>query len=426
MKDFLKKFKEDESGQSLIEILIALTIGVILIGAASTAVVTVLQSGSASEKQQTGAVLAQDYTEKSRAIAGSDWHSLDDLEKSSSTLYHFGISTSSAVIIFEGSEGVVSSDIREDIVGYWGLDEASSTTVYDKSSSGNNGTLTGTSASSNCKVGDCIEFTGGSDQIKLDNEIVLSKEGATLAWWAKPDSTADMGVFKDFSSSPYREIETKTNQIFAETDTNCNYFNFNNFTKDTNWTFYTIVFNNSRAYLYLDGNFISEADSYGTDGCSGSGAGSLISDFTLGRVGVGAYSNNYDGLIDDIRVYDRALSATEIDNMHNSSFFNRSFYVEDVCRTNDSNYEIAGTKPCDSGEVEDPSTVKITVLVTWESDDAEFIVEDYITRWRNRTFPQTDWSGGSGSDGPFTNPTNTYSTSTNISTSTGGIQIEGI
>lgn len=45
---------------------------------------------------------------------------------------------------------------------------------------------------------------------------------------------------------------------------------------------------------------------------------------------------------------------------------------------------------------DDPSTQKVTVYVTWGSNDS-FSVSDYFFRWKNKICNQTDWSGGVGS-----------------------------
>ncbi|MEX0690009.1 MAG: hypothetical protein WD095_01050, partial [Candidatus Paceibacterota bacterium] len=135
-----------------------------------------------------------------------------------------------------------------------------------------------------------------------------------------------------------------------------------------------------------------------------------------------------EGKIDDVRIYDRALSADEVHSIYNSVAFRRHFYVENVCRTNNASYEIDGVTPCDIGSVKDPNTLKVTVVVEWDIPGGtnQFEVSDYLTRWRNRTYNQTDWSGSAGEDGPYSSPTSNYSTSTNIESSSGSIKVEGI
>jgi hypothetical protein len=90
----------------------------------------------------------------------------------------------------------------------------------------------------------------------------------------------------------------------------------------------------------------------------------------------------------------------------------RSFYVEDVSRNPstqniESAYNIAN---------DDPSTQKITINIAWPNADP-ITSNEYITRWRNRTCAQSDWSGGGGG-AVGTCPNNTYDSSSNINAGT--------
>lgn len=435
MNNFFKKIKSDETGQSLIEILIALTIGAILIGAASTAVVTVLQSGTTSQRQQTSTVLAQDYIEKVRSFASSDWHNLYNLQKTSSTVYQFQASSSETVAV-EGVEGVIDNDIRGGLAGYWSLDEASSTVVHDKSGTGNNGIINGATATStdNCRVGRCYYFDNDSINISNDSTIDFgnSDDFTMTAWTRKEEDPSDgnvVGIFGKRSSNDrfgidyYFEGDDIRAGIRNDTDGQQS-FGVTPENSLLNWNHITFVYESEQPEgmkLYLNGNLVATSSNVGFSDFSSNADLEIGSDF-----GLGGTIRNFIGYIDDVRIYDRVLMGSDIEHLYNSAVFERYFYVENVCRTSDADYELAGVHPCDPGETDDPSTQKVTVVVNW-GDTGEFIVDDYITRWRNRTFPQTDWSGGSGSEGPFTEPTNEYSTSTDIATSTpGSIKVEGI
>ena len=57
--------------------------------------------------------------------------------------------------------------------------------------------------------------------------------------------------------------------------------------------------------LYINANLIV------TDGCSGTGSGTT----RIGEHSAGGRA--FNGLIDDVRIYDRALSASEIERLYN-------------------------------------------------------------------------------------------------------------
>ena len=83
-------------------------------------------------------------------------------------------------------------------------------------------------------------------------------------------------------------------------------------------------------------------------------------------------------------------------------------------------------EPGDSYIADDPSTQKITVIVTWP-ENRSISRSQYLTRSRNKVFNQTDWSGGANQEGPINSENNQFTSSTNInySSSTGSIKIQG-
>ncbi|MDI6820738.1 MAG: type II secretion system protein [Patescibacteria group bacterium] len=81
-----------------------------------------------------------------------------------------------------------------------------------------------------------------------------------------------------------------------------------------------------------------------------------------------------------------------------------------------------------SGGTNDPSTQKISVSTEWLGQGKIGVVKlvDYVTRWKNAFFRQTDWSVGPGISTPLNEPSNNFSTSTNIDFSeVGSIKLKG-
>ena len=91
----------------------------------------------------------------------------------------------------------------------------------------------------------------------------------------------------------------------------------------------------------------------------------------------------------------------------NSFPFSRYFYIE--------NAERDGGGAIGSG-TDDPSTQKATVVVSYNISGSERTITEsfYLTRWRNNSLRQTDWSGGSGQEGPITSPNNKFSSFVNV------------
>ncbi len=99
------------------------------------------------------------------------------------------------------------------------------------------------------------------------------------------------------------------------------------------------------------------------------------------------------------------------------------FYVEDVGRN------VSGDI-VSSGGTDDPSTQKITVITTWTNIGggmSEVKLVDYITRWQNTVFHQTDWVGGlDGGRLPIEAPDDKFANSDNVDSSNSGlIKLQG-
>jgi type II secretory pathway pseudopilin PulG len=100
--------------------------------------------------------------------------------------------------------------------------------------------------------------------------------------------------------------------------------------------------------------------------------------------------------------------------------FTKSFYIENVLRDVDD-------KIVASDGIDDPSTQKITVNVTWLTDQS-FKIVGYLIRSRNVSALFSDWSAGPGLEGPYTILADTakgFSFSTNIDyqPESGGVEL---
>jgi len=98
--------------------------------------------------------------------------------------------------------------------------------------------------------------------------------------------------------------------------------------------------------------------------------------------------------------------------------FTRYLYVNNVER--DGNNAVVA-----SSGTNDPATQEIIVTVTW-SGGTGITLSEYISRYRNFVFRQSDWSGGDNESGVLTVSKSTYASSTGVATSTAGeIKLNG-
>lgn len=100
----------------------------------------------------------------------------------------------------------------------------------------------------------------------------------------------------------------------------------------------------------------------------------------------------------------------------NSIQYTRSFYLDDVYRSTSTGNIIS------SGGYYDPSTIKVTVKVQWPVAGGTqlFTKAEYLSRYLNDIYTQTDWSGGAVGEASTSAATTSFATSSGIDAGTAG------
>ncbi|MCP6719930.1 MAG: prepilin-type N-terminal cleavage/methylation domain-containing protein [Patescibacteria group bacterium] len=204
-------------------------------------------------------------------------------------------------------QGKITTRLETGVVGYWHFDEATSTKSYDSSGFGNTGTLTNGptwQTSSNCKAGECLSFDGVNDYIQLGASQPYA-DAVTVSAWVFHNSTSDWDDIV---------VGGCGNVLFGFSNNNlafggqCN-DPFNPITYTTNingaWHYVVGTYDSSIAVLYVDGSAVASSTKSGS-----------FSVFTP-RIGGEGATENFNGRIDEVRIYNRALSAEEILNHYN-------------------------------------------------------------------------------------------------------------
>ena len=194
----------------------------------------------------------------------------------------------------------------------------------DLSIYGNNGTArSGAAYSSAGVVGGCYRFDATNGLIFTDEDITagLEEKSFTISAWIKADSDRSNFVVshKDVTadevrltakSISYDDDSQGTVAASATTDT-----------EDGNWHHLVGTADANDLKIYVDGALEDTGD------ISGSGSLTLSDVIVIGGRRFRADLNTwkapghttyFDGSIDQVRIYDRALSATEISQMYNA------------------------------------------------------------------------------------------------------------
>jgi hypothetical protein len=198
-----------------------------------------------------------------------------------------------------------------DLVGAWGFDATSGTTAVDASGQGNTGTLNGATWSTAGKFGGALSFDGISNWVTVPDSPSLDlTTGVTMEAWVRPTAIGTRWrcvLLKEQTGSLIYALYAGDGRQQAATDvfTSSDIGISGTATTPLNaWTHLAATYDGATLRLYVNG---VQAASKAVTGAIRTSTGAL-------RIGGNSTWNDewFAGLIDEVRVYKRALSATEI------------------------------------------------------------------------------------------------------------------
>jgi hypothetical protein len=205
------------------------------------------------------------------------------------------------------------------LLGYWSFDEGNGLQAGDSSGNRNTGVLTNGAAWTKGKRGNAVVLDGSNDYVAIDpgTNLDITDNTYTISLWYRKGAADEQGQLLrkgEGGDNGYGIVIGPAVDGAACVDNQINFFRFNvtsyclgSVPADTQWHHIAIVQSPSGLVSYVDGIL---------NGSNGNTGAPLTSPgiFALGE-GKNAVSNWF-GSIDEVRVYDRALSAQEINNLY--------------------------------------------------------------------------------------------------------------
>jgi len=228
----------------------------------------------------------------------------------------------SGAVTFTMTAGTTTSPtptINTGLVGYWTFDDGSGTMAVDASGNGSTGTLVNGPLWTTGLRNLALAFDGLTNYVSVPSTSALNAYPLTLAVWVKTSTTTGVrGIVNKYAAGSYNGY-----QLFMNNGNLCawylrdtsNYvydgsgcpFNVSGY-NDNRWHHVVYVVDASGGKLYVDG-----AQKAGLPWTGTAAAAATTQPIYIARYpGAYAGAEYLPGVLDDVRIYNRALSATEV------------------------------------------------------------------------------------------------------------------
>src|SRR3989344_5140942 len=236
-----------------------------------------------------------------------------------------------------GSYGLLDPiyGVNNGLVGYWTFDgkdtpwtSSTAATTLDKSGNGNTGTLTNMAQATSPvagKIGQALSFDGTDDYVKAPINLSSTNKVSVSFWLFWPAFANDDDLAFEFTSNSTAGPSTggfmfdpndsaAALVVYLKGDVGQNYATYTRPTANV-WHYYTAIYDKSQSTneveLYIDGLYQTP-----TGRVTNNNTNNFANDdlYFMSRGGTTLFGN---GKLDDVRIYNRALSAAEVSSLYN-------------------------------------------------------------------------------------------------------------
>jgi hypothetical protein len=206
---------------------------------------------------------------------------------------------------------LLTSTAKAEIVSWWKLDEGSGTTALDSSGNGNNATFQGGPMwADNGKFGKAVRFNGTSDYLAAPDSDSLDIKGDQLsiaAWVNRDVSGGTRHVVRkvaDSGTGAIYMIRIQSETVRAILNTGGADITVQGVTAPAinEWIHVALVYDGTEARIYVNGKL----------DVAMSVTGAVTESNNELRIGRGEPAGYLQGMIDDVRLYNHALTESEL------------------------------------------------------------------------------------------------------------------
>ncbi len=215
----------------------------------------------------------------------------------------------------------LTDKLTNGLVGMWSFDgpDISGTTAYDRSVYGNNGTIYGGATPAIGKNGQALSFDGNNDYVSVPYNATLEPADVSVSAWfktsANPSGDMQIASKRLFSTQGSYSLGLKQSNSWKiewgsyDSSWDLVYSDVSNY-NDGRWHHIVGVNDGMVNKLYVDGVLQTQTDSDAT------------LTYDQDSLFIGSYNppgpgqSWFNGLIDEVRVYNRALSPDEVGDLY--------------------------------------------------------------------------------------------------------------
>ncbi|NOQ56290.1 MAG: hypothetical protein GQ477_05820, partial [Nanohaloarchaea archaeon] len=292
-------------------------------------------------------------------------------------------------------------DWNNSLIGWWRFNNESDFTDY--SSYENDGSNSGSTYTESGKFGGAIEFDGSNDYVYSSDILNNYPDDFTVTAWIKintaPADASKYDVFSRWSgNNPFSGFVVYVGGTSTTCPTKFQIQYYENsasatddFCSSTTWSigtwyYLTYVHNSSGWSKFYIGGLLSGEESSTT---TWSKLGTFDQPFTIGARDIaGSITSYFNGTIDEVKIWNRALTPAEINASYNAGLYRLEANITDLA---DGTYTYTAYAQDLAGNVNNTETRTLTIDIT--DPQIEFVAptEDNNS-YINKNYTYINWS----------------------------------